>query len=181
MLPRKLAAPTYNYGGIPAFAKHEGVVYYSPIYGNSIYSDSTLVWQIQFGAKSLPEEEDIGNYDIVIETKAKNNSTREERFTQWVELIKSGFIPQEAMNDILPLVLDDSDSSVSNKVRKILAQKAEEAKNNPMAQQIQQLQMQMQQLQLQVLQATAQEKQAKAMKYTAQANADDIKLPKGDK
>jgi len=64
MLPRKLAAPTYNYGGIPAFAKHEGVVYYSPIYGNSIYSDSTLVWQIQFGAKSLPEEEDIGNYDI---------------------------------------------------------------------------------------------------------------------
>ena len=124
---------------------------------------------------------EIGNYDIVIETKAKNNSTREERFTQWVELIKSGFIPQEAMNDILPLVLDDSDSSVSNKVRKILAQKAEEAKNNPMAQQIQQLQMQMQQLQLQVLQATAQEKQAKAMKYTAQANADDIKLPKGDK
>ena len=64
MLPRKLAAPTYNYGGISAFAKHGGVVYYSPIYGNSIYSDSTLVWQIQFGAKSLPEEEDIGNYDI---------------------------------------------------------------------------------------------------------------------
>ena len=64
MLPRKLAAPTYNYGGRSAFAKHGGVVYYSPIYGNSIYSDSTLVWQIQFGAKSLPEEEDIGNYDI---------------------------------------------------------------------------------------------------------------------
>ena len=61
----------------------------------------------------------------------------------------------EAMNDILPLVLDDSDSSVSAKVRKVLAQKAEEAKNNPMAQQMQQLQMQMQQLQLQVLNATA--------------------------
>ena len=117
---------------------------------------------------------EIGSYDIVIETKAKNNSTREERFSQWVELIKSGFVPQEAMNDILPLVLDDSDSSVSAKVRKVLAQKAEEAKNNPMAQQ-------MQQLQMQVLNATAKEKEAKAMKYEAQAKADDIKLPKGDK
>lgn len=124
---------------------------------------------------------EIGSYDIVIETKAKNNSTREERFSQWVELIKSGFIPQEAMNDILPLVLDDSDSSVSAKVRKVLAQKAEEAQNNEMAQQMQQLQMQMQQLQLQVLNATAREKEAKAMKYEAQANAEDIKLPKGDK
>ena len=85
------------------------------------------------------------------------------------------------MNDILPLVLDDSDSSVSAKVRKVLAQKAEEAKNNPMAQQMQQLQMQMQQLQMQVLNATAKEKEAKAMKYEAQAKADDIKLPKGDK
>lgn len=124
---------------------------------------------------------EIGSYDIVIETKAKNNSTREERFSQWVELIKSGFVPQEAMNDILPLVLDDSDSSVSAKVRKVLAQKAEEAQNNPMAKQMQQLQMQMQQLQLQVLNATAKEKEAKAMKYEAQAKADDIKLPKGDK
>lgn len=124
---------------------------------------------------------EIGSYDIVIETKAKNNSTREERFSQWVELIKGGFVPQEAMNDILPLVLDDSDSSVSAKVRKVLAQKAEEAQNNPMAQQMQQLQMQMQQLQLQVLNATAKEKEAKAMKYEAQANAEDIKLPKGDK
>lgn len=124
---------------------------------------------------------ELGNYDIVIETKAKNNSTREERFTQWVELIKSGFIPQDAMNEILPLVLDDSDSSVSNKVRKILAQKQEEAKNNAMAQQMQELQMQMQQLQAKVLEATAKEKEAKAMKYEAQANASDITLPKGDK
>lgn len=124
---------------------------------------------------------EVGNYDITIETKAKNNSTREERFTQWVELLKSGMIPQEAMNDILPLVLDDSDSSVSSKVRKILAKKQEEAKNNPMQQQLQQLQMQMQQLQMQVLQATAKEKEAKAMKYQAQANSDDISLPKGDK
>lgn len=124
---------------------------------------------------------EIGSYDIVIETKAKNNSTREERFSQWVELIKSGFVPQEAMNDILPLVLDDSDSSVSAKVRKVLAQKAEEAKNNPMAQQMQQLQMQMQQLQAQVLSATAKEKEAKAMKYEAQAKSEDITLPKGDK
>lgn len=124
---------------------------------------------------------ELGNYDIVIETKAKNNSTREERFTQWVELIKSGFIPQDAMNEILPLVLDDSDSSVSNKVRKILAQKQEEAKNNQMAAQMQQLQMQMQQLQAQVLAATAKEKEAKAMKYEAQAKAEDITLPKGDK
>ena len=61
---------------------------------------------------------EIGSYDIVIETKAKNNSTREERFSQWVELIKSGFVPQEAMNDILPLVLDDLDFSVSAKVRR---------------------------------------------------------------
>lgn len=124
---------------------------------------------------------EVGSYDIVIETKAKNNSTREERFTQWVELIKSGFIPQEAMYDILPLVLDDSDSSVSSKVRKVLAQKQEEAKNNQMAAQMQQLQTQMQQLQIQVLQATAKEKEAKAMKYEAQANSADITLPKGDK
>lgn len=123
----------------------------------------------------------LGNYDIVIETKAKNNSTREERFSQWVELIKSGFIPQEAINDILPLVLDDSDSSVSNKVRKVLAQKAEEAQNNQMAQQMQQLQMQMQQLQAQVLAATAKEKEAKALKYEAQARAGDVSLPKGDR
>ena len=125
---------------------------------------------------------ELGNYDIVIETKAKNNSTREERFTQWVELIKSGFIPQDAMNEILPLVLDDSDSSVSNKVRKILAQK-QEAQNSPqnqaMQQQIQQLQQQMQQLQMQLIAAEVKEKEAKAMKYQAQAQSEDIKLPKG--
>ena len=127
---------------------------------------------------------ELGNYDIVIETKAKNNSTREERFTQWVELIKSGFIPQDAMNEILPLVLDDSDSSVSNKVRKILAQK-QEAQNSPqnqaMQQQIEQLQQQMQQLQMQLIAAEVKEKEAKAMKYTAQAQSEDIKLPKGER
>lgn len=126
----------------------------------------------------------VGHYDINIESKPKNNSNREERFTQWVELIKSGFIPQEMMEDIIPLVLDDSDSSVASQVRKLYMKKKEEEAqnaNNEMAQQMQELQMKMQELQMQVLQATAMEKEAKAMKYQAQANDPDIKLPKGDK
>lgn len=126
----------------------------------------------------------VGHYDINIESKPKNNSNREERFTQWVELIKSGFIPQEMMEDIIPLVLDDSDSSVANQVKKLYMKKKEEEAqnaNNEMSKQMQELQMKMQELQMQVLQATAMEKEAKAMKYQAQANAPDVELPKGDK
>lgn len=126
----------------------------------------------------------VGHYDINIESKPKNNSNREERFTQWVELIKSGFIPQDLMQDIIPLILDDSDSSVASQVRKLYMKKQEEEanpQNQEMAKQMQELQMQMQELQMQVLAATAKEKEAKAMKYEAQANDPDIKLPKGDK
>lgn len=126
----------------------------------------------------------VGHYDINIESKPKNNSNREERFIQWVELIKSGFIPQDLMQDIIPLILDDSDSSVASQVRKLYMKKQEEEanpQNQEMAKQMQELQMQMQELQMQVLAATAKEKEAKAMKYEAQANDPDIKLPKGDK
>lgn len=126
----------------------------------------------------------VGHYDINIESKPKNNSNREERFTQWVELIKSGFIPQDLMQDIIPLILDDSDSSVASQVRKLYMKKKEEEAqhaNNEMAKQMQELQMKIQELQMQVLAATAKEKEAKAMKYEAQANDPDIKLPKGDK
>ncbi len=124
---------------------------------------------------------EVGHYDITIESKPKNNSNRDERFAQWVELIKSGFIPQDYMKDIIPLVLDDSDSNVATQVKKLLAKKMEEEANNPMMQQMQELQTKMQELQMQVLQATAMEKEAKAIKYQAQANSEDIKLPKGDK
>ncbi|PAF42759.1 hypothetical protein [Helicobacter sp. 11S02629-2] len=116
----------------------------------------------------------VGSYDVEIATKIKTGSSRESRFMQWSELIKSGMLPPDLVLELLPYMLDDSDSTVSKQVREILDKKqklaaSKEAKEEAALQA--QLQQQAQSLELATMQAKVKKDASQALKYEAQAKA----------
>ncbi|MFQ6341371.1 portal protein [Campylobacter sp. VTCC 70190] len=109
----------------------------------------------------------IGVFDLEYHSKLKNSSN-EERFIQWSEIIKVLHTTQpELTRELLPLILKDIDSPIVDDVKELMR-----TYNEKLAQMSQSTQAQLEQqaaiLELQKKEAEINEKRAKAGKYTAQ-------------
>lgn len=109
----------------------------------------------------------IGAFDLEYKSQVKTSSN-EERFVQWSEILKSLQQTQpELARELLPLILEDIDSPIVDKVKEVMA-KVDEAQAARQNNTIAQLEHQKMLLELQKDEAEIREKQAKAGKYTAQ-------------
>lgn len=108
----------------------------------------------------------VGKFDLIYKTTPKI-SGREERFTQWSEILKTiSSVRPELIASLLPLMLKDVDSPIVSEIEEAIT-KAEE--QQAQAQQAQMpLQQQAQMLELESLKAKVAETQGKARKYDAQ-------------
>lgn len=116
----------------------------------------------------------VGSYDIEVKTKLKTASSRENRFMQWSEIIKSGMISPELIEQILPLMLDDSDSGIASEIREIMAKQKEKAESEQIKQyQEQELKYknEIEELQKQLMLSKIEKDRSQAEKYQAQAEA----------
>lgn len=108
----------------------------------------------------------IGKFDLIYKTTPKITG-REERFTQWSEILKTiSSVRPELIATLLPLMLKDVDSPVVSDVEEAIAtleqQQAQQQEQNAP------LQQQAQMLELESLAAKIAESQGKARKYDAQ-------------
>ena len=108
----------------------------------------------------------VGKFDLIYKTTPKI-SGREERFTQWSEILKTiSSARPELIASLLPLMLKDVDSPIVAEIEEAIA-KAEEQQAQAQAAQAP-LQQQAQMLELESLKAKVAETQGKARKYDAQ-------------
>ncbi|MDL0109102.1 portal protein [Campylobacter felis] len=109
----------------------------------------------------------IGAFDLEYKSQVKTASN-EERFVQWSEILKSLQQTQPQLaSELLPLILEDIDSPIVEKVKEVIAQ-VKEAQASRQNDTLAQLQQQKMILELQKDEAEIKERQAKAGKYTAQ-------------
>ncbi|MBS4276039.1 portal protein [Campylobacter vulpis] len=109
----------------------------------------------------------IGAFDLEYKSQVKTASN-EERFVQWSEILKSLQQTQpELASELLPLILEDIDSPIVQKVKEVMMQ-VKEAQAQRQNDTLTQLQQQKMLLELQKDEAEIREKRAKAGKYTAQ-------------
>ncbi|MBS4407346.1 portal protein [Campylobacter vulpis] len=109
----------------------------------------------------------IGAFDLEYKSQVKTASN-EERFVQWSEILKSLQQTQpELASELLPLILEDIDSPIVEKVKEVMAQ-VKEAQAQRQNDTLTQLRQQKMILELQKDEAEIREKRAKAGKYTAQ-------------
>lgn len=134
----------------------------------------------------------IGAFDLVYKTQLKQQG-REERFAHWAELLKTfaNFMPPEALQGMLPLMLKDTDSQVVDDLEELLeevkaqAQEAQEA-NAPLQEKQQALEMAKIEAQLAKEQAQAQALLAKSelmqeAKAQMKQEAENPQNPQGEK
>lgn len=115
------------------------------------------------GQRVVKNQIKAGRYDLVLRSVPTVKSNRDERFKYWSEVLKMlGGVAPELIKPLIPLMLDDSDSSVARDVREIIDKMQQDA-------QAQQQVNPEEELKMQLLQATLAEKNAKAKKYEAQS------------
>jgi len=96
------------------------------------------------GKPKVKNRIDVGFYDIILTRMPQNRGAVGERQKAWAEIIKTMSNPR-AVEKMIPLMLEDTESPVADKAKKILEELAKEESQGDPAQ-MQQLQLQMQQI-----------------------------------
>lgn len=105
-------------------------------------------------------------FDLIYKSQLKTE-TRDERWSQWNELLKIlSPIRPDLIPNLVPLILQDLDSPITSEVLEVIQQSEKAQAEQAQAQAP--MQQQLQALEMQKIQAQIQELQAKALKYSQQ-------------
>lgn len=137
---------------------------------NEVVRDENGAPTVSEGKILVRNKISVGAYDISLNTTPHVKTKREDILKHWAEIIKTITpIDPSMTKNLIPLMLDDSDSPVASKVREMLMNKADEEAAAPQNNEAQTLQLEAMKLELEKTKAEISKIKADTLKKVAES------------